>query len=335
VPLKNDLCRIVKQFAGRRVLIAGDICLSRFEQCRAVRFGHEAPILVLRYEGETACPGWAGHVAANIASLGAEAIPVGLVGDDQPGGELLAALDRNKIDCSSLVVSPGRRTPVIKRICAGGHNTNRRQALRIEYEDPRPLSADEEEVLIERIESLLPRVEAIYLCDHGRGTATRKIWMALHDGARKHNIRTVVDAGRNPLGFLGATVVLQTEYELVEVLREPEVKTPNEAAVLARNLQRRTQSQAVILTRGNQGMTVVDGRKKPVHLGIYGPEDITDPTGVGETVGATTVLALAAGATVLEAARLASYAGGLCVMKPALATVTTEELCRAAASQML
>lgn len=332
---KNDLREIVQRFSGRRILVVGELCLNRFESCRTVRFGHEAPTLVLRHESETSNAGWAGHVAVSTAVLGGEAIPVGLIGDDPTGRELLAALGREKIDCNHVVILADRSTPSIKRIYAGGHNTNRRQVLRIDHEDRGTVTSDEERLLLDRIESLLPRVEAIYVSDHGHGVVTRRVWMALHDGARKHKIHSVVDSGRNPLAFLGATVILQTEYELVEVMREREVRTPNEAAVLARNLQRRTQSQSVILTRGNQGMVVVDGRKKPVHLGIYGPEDITDPAGVGETVGATTVLSLAAGATVLQAARLASYAGGLVVMRPALATVTQDDLYQAATSRAL
>jgi rfaE bifunctional protein kinase chain/domain len=267
--------------------------------------------------------------------LGGTPLLVGLIGEDPTSRELVAALERAGMDCSHIVTSPARSTPAIKRIYAGGHNTNRRQVLRVDYGERRPISPEEERLLLEQIEALLPRVNAICLSDHARGTATRKIWMALHDGARRHKIHTVVDAGQNPLGFPGATVILQTEYELVEVLREREVHTQNEAAVLARNLQRRAQAQAVVLTRGNQGMVVVDGRKKPVHLGIYGPEDITDPAGVGETVGATTVVAAAAGATILQAARLASYAGGIAVMKPALATVTAEEILAAVASKTL
>jgi len=335
VASKNNLRELIERLAGQRILVVGDFCLNRFESCRTVRFGHEAPTLVLRHEDETSDAGWAGHVAVSAGVLGGEAIPVGLVGDDATGRALLAALERAKIDCNHIVISPGRSTHSIKRIYAGGHNTNRRQVLRIDYEDRGTATRDEERLLLDRIEAVLPRVKAIYVSDHGRGAVTRKIWMALHDGARKHAIHSVVDSGRSPLAFLGATVMLQTEYELVEVLREREVRTPNEAAVLARNLQRRAQSQSVILTRGNQGMVVVDGRKKPLHLGIYGPGDITDPTGVGETVGATTVLSLAAGATVLQAARLASYAGGLAVMKPALATVTSGDLSRAVPSRAL
>lgn len=332
---KTDLSAVIERFSGRRVLIVGDICLSRMESCRTIRFGHEAPTLVLRHEGETANAGWAGHIAVSAAALGGEPIPVGLIGDDDAGRQLLAALERSAIDCGNLIVVPNRTTPTIKRIYAGGHNTNRRQVLRIDYEVSQPVSADLERALLERIEALLPRVDGLYLSDHNRGTATRKVWMALHDGARKHKIHSVVDSGRNPMAFLGATVILQAEYELVEVLREPEVKTPNEAAVLARNLQRRAQAQAVILTRGNQGMVIVDGRKKPVHLGIYGPEDITDPAGVGETVGATTLLALATGGTVHQAGRLASYAGGLVVMRPALATISPEDLTHAASTRTL
>jgi rfaE bifunctional protein kinase chain/domain len=333
---KSEFDDILKRFSGRRILIVGDLSLARFEFCRTVRFGHEAPTLVLRHEGEKSVAGWAGHVAANVAALGGIAIPVGVIGKDPAGTELLAALDANRrVDRAGLLVTPGHTTPVIKRIYGGGHNTNRRQVLRIDYEDRKPVGQADESQLLARVEALLPRVDGIYVADHGRGTMSRRLWMALHDGARRHHIHSVVDSGHNPLGFLGATVILQTEYEMVEFLREPEVQTASEAAVLARNLQRRAQAQAVILTRGNQGMVVVDGRKKPIQLGIYGPEEITDPTGVGETVGAATVLALAAGATVLEAARLASYAGGIAVMKPTLANVTIEELTRAAASRTL
>lgn len=332
---KSNLSDIVKKFAGKRILLVGDLCLSRFESCRTVRFAHEAPTLILRSEGENAGASWAGHAAISVLTLGGEPILVGLVGDDPTGKELLETLSRQDVNVDNVMIAPGRMTTSMKNIYAGGHNTNRRQVLRIHYEDRQAASREEETMLVERIESLLPRVDAICLCNHAPGIAARKVWMTLLDGAHKHKIHSVVDSGRDPYAFVGPTVLIQSEYEMVEVLGEREVRTPNEAAVLARNIQRNARSQAAILTRGNQGMVVVDGRKKPVHLGIYGPEDITDPTGVGETVCAATTLSLAAGGTVVEAARLASYAAGLAVMKPWLATLTPDELATAACTKAL
>jgi rfaE bifunctional protein kinase chain/domain len=332
---RNDLSSSVRQFEGKRILIVGDLCLSRFQSGRTVRFGHEAPTLVLRHEEARSEPGWIGHVAAGVRTLGGDPVPVGLIGDDPAGEELIDTLKRHEIDTEHILVSPGRCTPAIQRIYAGGHNTNRRQVLRIHYDERSGISREEENRVLERIEALMPRVEAVYLNHHPPGIATRKVWMALHDGARKRRLHTVVDSGRDPYAFLGPTVLIQSEYEMVEVLREPEIHTPGEAAVLARNIQRRAESQAAVLTRGNQGMVVVDGRKKPVQLGIYGPGDIVDSTGVGETVGAVIALALAAEVPVVEAARLASYAGGLAVMKPWLSLVSAAELEEASGSRAL
>jgi len=332
---KERLLALVDGFSGRRVLIVGDIIADQFIYGEVSRISREAPVLILKYDATETIPGGAGNAANNVAALGGRARLAGLVGADREARRLLAGFQRD-VERGGIVRSRGYRTPVKTRILAGGVHSAKQQVVRIDREGDWPLSDRVSRAFAKRLPALVDECDAVILSDYGSGLVTP----ALADAIRS---RVAVRARRRPVPIL-----VDTRYRLLEY-KSFTTCTPNESEVeqvlgihiddnrealerAGRLLLRRTGMKAVLITRGSRGMALFEPKQPTVHIPIFGSDEVADVTGAGDTVIATFGLALAAGASFYEAARLANYAGGLAVMKRGTATVSPRELADAIAS---
>jgi D-beta-D-heptose 7-phosphate kinase/D-beta-D-heptose 1-phosphate adenosyltransferase len=310
--------------AGGAVLAVGDIMLDRFVTGRVERISPEAPIPVLAVERETVMPGGVGNVVANIRALGGEARLVAVVGEDAEAGHLKTLLASGRE--SGLVADPGRPTAVKARFIAGGQ-----QLLRADYELNRPISPKIVELILDEIDKRLHGAGVMVLSDYGKGVLTDRVLLTAIASARARGIPVIVDPkGANYGRYRGATLVTPNLKELAEAAG---FAGPGDAKVeeAARSVLGKAGIAAMVATRGGDGLSVVRMNADAVHVRAQARE-VFDVSGAGDTVVATLALALATGADMVTAARLANLAASIVVGKIGTASVTAEEL-RAAADE--
>jgi rfaE bifunctional protein kinase chain/domain len=326
---KERLLALVDGFSSRRILVVGDLIADEFIYGEIARVSREAPVLILKYDATEMVAGGAGNAANNVAALGGRARLAGLVGGDAEGRRLLASFDRG-VDRSHVVRAREYRTPVKTRILAGGVHAARQQVVRIDREAGWPLDETVSRALARKIEPALDACDAVLLSDYGSGLITPAlagvIRLTVSKRPRRRPIPVLLDSRYRLLDYRGLTTCTPNESEVEQVLSIL-IKDDAEALERAgRTLLRRTGMQAVLVTRGSRGMALFQPKQPTSHIPIFGSDEVTDVTGAGDTVIATFGLALAAGASFYEAARLANYAGGLVVMKRGTATVSAREL---------
>lgn len=311
---------LLSRFAGRTVIVIGDLMLDHFVIGGVDRISPEAPVPVVRFEQETWRLGGAANVAHNAAALGARVHAIGLTGKDDAAATLRAELERLGIGSSGLVEDPQRRTTRKLRIVT----TRNQQVARIDYEDDREANGDVEAALVSRIEALSSSADAILVSDYLKGVVSSGVASTAVATARRRGIPLLVDPKVPHIDYYsGATVITPNHHEAAAVTLM-RIRTGEEALAAARRFRERAGCESVLITRGEHGMTLL-GPNEEAQLAAEARE-VADVTGAGDTVVATMALALAAGASLIEAARLANRAAGIVVGKFGAATVTLAEL---------
>jgi rfaE bifunctional protein kinase chain/domain len=329
---KERLLALVGAFTSRRILVVGDLIADEFIYGEVARVSREAPVLILKYDATEMVGGGAGNAANNVAALGGRARLAGLVGTDAEGRRLLASFHRG-VERRQIVRSREYRTPVKTRILAGGVHAARQQVVRIDRDTGWPLDPSVSAALARKIAPALDDSDAVLLSDYGSGLITpalaATIQRTVARRGRRRPIPVLLDSRYRLLAYRGLTACTPNESEVEQVLGF-HIGEDGEALERAgRTLLRRTGMQAVLVTRGSRGMALFQPKQPTVQVPIFGSDEVADVTGAGDTVIATFSLALTAGASFYEAARLANYAGGIVVMKRGTATVSPQELAAA------
>src|SRR5438067_486112 len=322
------LLKLVDAFPARRITIAGDLIADEFIYGRVARVSREAPVLILQYDSTEIVPGGAGNSANNVAALGARARLVGVVGKDEAGKRLLSRLQG--IDGKGVLRPSGYQTPVKTRILAGGIHSAKQQIVRIDRVGSSEYDEHTRAAFNKAALNAADDCDAILLSDYGSGLVTPELAAALGKKAaartRRRPVPILVDSRYDLVRYRGLTTCTPNESEVEQLL---EIRIGDNIKVLeraGRDLLKRTRMQAVLITRGSRGMALFENGRPTIHVPIFGSDEVADVTGAGDTVIATMTLALAAGASFYEAARLANYAGGIVVMKRGTATVSPDEL---------
>ncbi len=325
-PLARSL-EILEALAGARVTVVGDAVLDLFEIGEIARVSREAPVLILEHRRTELAPGGAANTAANLAALGVVTTLVGRTGDDDHGRMLRDLLAGRGIDVASLVPEPGWPTPAKTRILAGSPHTAKQQVVRIDRgrRDAPPGTRTRR-----RLESAVRRArrrgDGIVLADYGYGLVAPELVPALGPGEGP----VTLDSRFQLAAFRGIDAATPNLEELERAAgRRLEDHDLAGIAAAGRELRRRLGAAAILVTRGSRGMTLVEKGRPPVHVPVFGSDEIADVTGAGDTVIAAFTAARTAGATWIEATWLADVAGGLVVMKRGTATVSREEIATA------
>ena len=308
-------------FSGKRVVIAGDLVADQFLNGTIARVSREAPVFILRHDETETRPGAAANTAANVASLGGEAVLVGLIGDDQTAGLLLGSLGTH-VDASGVISVPGERTTAKVRVLAAQHYAARQQVIRIDYENSRTISDDTRRTLQSNLIGACDGAHAIVLSDYGYGVVDKTLFDVARRIADERQIPLIVDSRSRLSEFAGATSATPNQEEVEQILGEG--FTDADCSRLREELGLRS----LLVTRGNKGMLVVEADRPPVSIDAVGSSEPVDVTGAGDTVIAAYALGLAAGLSFVESARIANHAGGIVVMKKGTATATSDELDR-------
>ena len=323
---------LVGRFAGLPVLVVGDVMLDRFIVGRVTRISPEAPVPIVRFESEHVRLGGAANVAHNIAALGGRASLVGIVGADAAAAQLREQLAEAGVSADGLVEDGTRPTTEKVRVVT----ERNQQVARIDYERDADAGGDIERAIVAQITRLAREAKALLVSDYLKGAITRAVIEALLGGAsdrRANDRRAKASAERTPLivdpkiphlaFYAGATLVTPNHHE-AEIATHLRVQSDEDARQAARDFRMRAQCDAVLITRGEHGMWLSEQSAEGSIPAIA--REVSDVTGAGDTVVATLALALAAGATLAEAATLANHAAGIVVGKFGPATLTAEEL---------
>jgi D-beta-D-heptose 7-phosphate kinase/D-beta-D-heptose 1-phosphate adenosyltransferase len=313
---------VLAQFASRRILVVGDLMLDRFSYGHVGRISPEAPAAVINLDRVEEAVGGAGNVARNIASLDAQCDLVGMVGTDEAATAICRCLGETSNIEAHLVHAPERVTTVKSRFVAKLHNTH---LLRADVEDASAISPELQQKLVRIVAELMPQVDAVLLSDYSKGLLTDDCIRAIIEHARKAGKFVVVDPkGRRYERYAGADFMTPNLNELSQAVGAP-VDTEEHQIAAARKLLTMTKGRAVLVTRSENGVLVVPADDEATSF-IASARSVIDVSGAGDTLVAGFTLALASGASIANAARLANYAAGIAVSKFGTACVTHKEL---------
>lgn len=320
--MTKELERIIAGFAGQRVAVLGDLMLDEWLWGKVSRISPEAPIPVVDIQRVTCTPGGACNVAANLAALGAGVELFGVIGDDYAGHELVRALDRLRVCTRGALVDRHRLTTLKTRIIA-----HSQQVVRADRESREPIGEAILRRLAEYLSERVTVVDAFVISDYAKGVAVPELLAIVIDAARNSGKPVVVDPkGIDYSKYRRATVITPNRIEAAQACYI-EINDESSLYRAGVTLLNRLECDAVLITRGEEGMSLFEPSGAVTHLPPRARE-VYDVTGAGDTVVATLTLALAAGATFVEGAVLANHAAGVVVGKVGTATVSQDELSR-------
>lgn len=315
---RKALERVMDAFSKTHVLVVGDLMLDRFIKGKVERISPEAPVPVVRVTSETNHLGGSANVVSNIMELGGNALPIGILGDDRPGAEMLELLQQKKIETSGILLEKAFQSIQKTRIIA-----HRQQVCRVDRESE---LAPEPEILGRLQSRLLEKLagtHGVIISDYGKGTITP----GLIDQLNASPNRPYVSVDPKDKNF--------TSYHSVDILTPNKTEAERMSGVRIRNLQNlkqaaqkilaMLQAKQLLITLGEHGMALFQDAGQLTYIPTQARE-VFDVSGAGDTVIATFTLAVASGASPLQAALLANAAAGVVVAKAGTATLTQHEL---------
>jgi len=320
----NRLSDVIDRFKGKRIVVVGDLVADVFVYGEISRISREAPVLILNHRETQIVPGGGANAIHNLWALGAKPFPVGVVGDDAEGQQLLRYFSNLGVDVSGIAVAKSLRTPSKMRILAGAVHSQRQQIVRLDSGSP---LQDEtiRNAVKGKLKVALKEADALLISDYGYGLATPEIISSI----QRKSLTATLDSRFSLMNFSGMTAATPNEPEVEAALGISIGNDQKKLEWAGRTLLRKLKHDAVLITRGKDGMALFERAKKTAHIPIHGSNEVADVTGAGDTVIATFTLALAAGASHYQAAQLANYAGGIVVMKHGTRPVTHHELVEA------
>jgi rfaE bifunctional protein kinase chain/domain len=325
----DDLQKIIDSFPNVTVTVLGDMVADEFIFGEISRVSREAPVLILKHRDRKVVPGGGANAINNLADLGVKVLPVGVIGNDEPGRLLLNSFREKRIPVSGIFKDKRYKTTTKTRILAGMPHTARQQVVRVDSEPEGEPNTEVKRSLVQTAREFTRTSNAMLISDYGYGAATPALWAAIRGSGGHKKIPVVLDSRYRLLEYSGVTAATPNEPEVEQALEMEIGQDWSRLRKAGEQIVSRMKLQSLIITRGRHGMVAFAKKQTPVDIPIFGSDEVADVTGAGDTVIATFTAALAAGASSEQAAYLANYAGGIVVMKRGTATVSREELSRA------
>ena len=324
------LAEYVEQFSTKTIALLGDFVVDEFQFGEISRVSREAPVLILRHRETHLVPGGGANAANNLAALGARVLPITAIGHDPAGEALITYFRSKKVDVSGIIRVNERSTPTKTRFLAGWAHTVGQQVLRVDREPQAPLPPAARKKIEQLLHARLRSADALAVSDYGFGVATPEL-VRQATAKRKAALPVALDARYHLAAYAKSRITSATPNEAeLEALHHTSIgQNLEELARSGRATLEAMKLGALLVTRGRDGMALFEPAGRLTRIPVYGSSQAVDVTGAGDTVLAAYTLALASGASFLEAAHIANIAGGLVVMKRGTATVSREELLEA------
>jgi D-glycero-beta-D-manno-heptose-7-phosphate kinase len=322
LPDLSRLLDLIATFSRQTILVLGDFLVDEYVTGEISRVSREAPVLILRHQQTELVPGGGANAANNLADLGAKVLLIGAVGDDAAGRALLQYFRRKGMDVSGVITARGWTTTTKSRFLAKWAHTARQQVLRVDREPETPLPEIVARKIAREAKARTAKADAVLVSDYGVGSVSPTVFKGI-----RPKIATL-DSRHRLLDYraLHFTAATPNEPEIEALYHTRIANDRRKLEELGQTTLRALKLSALLVTRGKDGMVLFEHGKPPCEIPVYGTADAVDVTGAGDTVIAVLTLALAAGASFLEAAHLANYAGGIVVMERGTATVKRSEL---------
>ncbi|MGH9770025.1 MAG: D-glycero-beta-D-manno-heptose-7-phosphate kinase [Blastocatellia bacterium] len=318
--------QIISKFSDLRIVTLGDFMLDEFIWGEVRRISPEAPVPVVEVKRETWHPGGAGNVVSNLLELGARAIPIGVVGDDDAAKRLRARMAESQAETAGIITDSSRPTTRKTRVVA--HSQNRAahlQIVRADREDRSPISNAVEDRVVAAFDQALSNADAVIISDYDKGLLTPRVLRAVIESAQSRSRTVCLDPKiRNFAHYREVDVITPNQVE-AERVSGVEITDESSLNAAARRIRDLIGCKNVLITRGEHGMSMLAAEEEMTHIPTVARE-VYDVTGAGDTVIATLTLALASGASLNEAASIANHAAGIVVGKVGTATVSRDEL---------
>lgn len=320
------LFSLIDRFHQSRVLVVGDLALDEFLTGQVERVSREAPVLIIRHETTRQIPGGGANAVFNLAGLGAQVKAVGLIGNDDQGKALRGLFEAAGIDTQGILLDGDRPTVTKTRISGHARQSVTQQIVRVDRKSDELPQLDLQSQLADYIRQCIDSVDAVVCSDYGDGTLTLPVIAA----ALAHP-RCIVDSQKAIKHYTGATLFtpnvpeaeLAVGYSLVKPTGEAD---PEKIRQAGHDLLKLTQAQQILITRGEDGMSLFDRNGTEQHIPAFNRADVFDVTGAGDTVVAALTLGLTAGASTWEATVLGNLAASIVVRQFGTTTTTAEEM---------
>ncbi len=318
--LTPNLLSYINKFPQAKILVIGDLTLDEFLTGTTERISREAPVLILRHKHTKQVPGGGANAVYNLAKLGANVKVVGLIGDDPQGQSLKNIFADANIDTTGIFIDPQRPTVTKTRISGHSRQSVTQQIVRIDRKSDQFPDQNIQLQLADYIRSQINQVDAVVCSDYNEGVFTHPVINA----ALLHKL-TIVDAQKSINRYQGATIFTPN---LPEAEQEVGYSLTTSETLLegGKDLLNITQSQQMLITRGDEGMSLFDIHGNIDHIPAFNRTDVFDVTGAGDTVVSALTLGLCAGASPMEAAILGNLAASIVVRQFGTATTTPDEM---------
>ncbi len=320
----TNLAAYIPKFKEQKILLLGDLIADEFITGQPERLSREAPVLILRHESEEILPGGGANAANNLAALGSQVHLAGLVGDDVVGKKFKSQLDELGMATEGVVVDSNRPTSVKTRILAGGGQTVKQQVTRIDKLDQSLISDEIERRLITYLKKAITKVDAVLLSDYGNGIFRDSLKKEAIAIANEHDKIIALDSRYQLTSFKGVSIATPNKEETEKAVGFT-LDSEEKITKAGWQLKKELEADAMLITLGGEGMQIFT-EQGTTKIPASNYTEVYDVTGAGDTVIATLTLALASGASMVEAMKLANYAAGIVIRKAGVATVAPGEL---------
>jgi rfaE bifunctional protein kinase chain/domain len=306
---------MLEKFSDVKVLIIGDVMLDRYCWGSVNRISPEAPVPVVNLEKTEVTLGGAANVAANVVGLGAKALLVGVIGKDADAKEFPTFLNQKGISSDNLIETASRPTTVKTRIVAHNHHI-----VRVDQESTKQITVNEEHEVLSKIASIIGNAHIVIISDYAKGLLTDSLISSIIKLGNEQNKPVLVDPkGKDYTKYRWATLLTPNKREAYQATAIEDVEKAGQ------NLMQELDLKALLITQGEDGMTLFENGSKPFKLKALARK-VYDVTGAGDTVIATLAVALASGFSLPESANLANIAAGFVVEKVGTTTIAINEL---------
>ena len=319
---KKRALEIISNFSQSGVLVIGDVMVDHFIWGKVSRISPEAPVPVVDVQKDSVLLGGCANVLNSIYAMGGKVYVTGVIGADDIGQGLINALRSRKIDPAGIVVEKGRPTTLKTRVVAHGQ-----QVVRFDNESRKPIPKASIQKILDYVKSLHKKIGAIVVSDYSKGVISRELIEGIKSIVKDSNIFICLDPKQSDFSIYQGVHVITPNHHEAQRAVGMEINNSDDLMLLGEKLLKKFDFKALLVTRGEEGMSLFEKRRKIEHT--YFPaqaKEVYDVTGAGDTVIGVLALALAAQADLKEATCLANHAAGIVVGKVGTATVSQEEL---------